>query len=408
MSKRFASVEKAIEAARKGKTLLIVDDPKRENEADLYVPADAATPEAVETMIREGGGILCVAMTRERAARLELPPMVPRGENTETTGVNFTVSVSARRGITTGVSPRDRARTIRLLAAAKTRAEDLTRPGHVFGLIARNGGLGERRGHTEAAVDIARLAGRAPLGVLCEVVGKGGRMARGKEIETLSKKLGAPIISIAELVRYLRAHPLPPLPHQSDVVRVSRASLPTKYGTFEIVVYRSMSDDREHAALVLGKPADGALVRVHSQCITGDTFFSLRCDCGEQLEESMHRLKKRGSGIIVYLSQEGRGIGFANKIQAYALQDKGFDTIEANRKLGFLADARTYETAAHILNDLGIHSVLLLTNNPHKERELSRHGVEILESIPLQMKPNSMNIRYLKTKKRKLGHRLAV
>ncbi len=332
--------------------------------------------------------------------------MVPKGENTEKTSVNFTVSVNAKRGITTGVSAPDRAKTIRVLAGPHSRAEELVRPGHVFGLIARDGGILEREGHTEAAVDLARLAGCAPAGVLCEIVGKSGRMAKREELIRLARKLDIKIIRIRDLVRYLRTHPLLPLPHQSDVVRISRAALPTRYGTFDIVVYRSISDDREHAALVLGKPRKNALVRVHSQCITGDTFFSLRCDCGEQLEESMRRMKKSGSGVIIYLSQEGRGIGLGNKIRAYALQDTGLDTVEANRALGFLADARTYEAAVHILEDLGVSSVRLLTNNPKKERELLRHGIEVLESVPLEVRPNAINSRYLKTKKKKLKHRL--
>lgn len=403
----YCRVEEAISDAKKGK-MLIIDDPKRENEADLYIPADAATPRAVTTLIKEGGGILCVAITRAQAARLDLPLMVPRSANTEKTGVNFTVSVNARRGVTTGVSAHDRARTIRVLADPRSRAEDLARPGHVFGLIARDGGVLERTGHTEAAVDLSRLAGRAPAGVLCEIVGKSGRMAMGAELARLARKLNVRIVAIRDIVRYLRARPLPPLPRQSDVVRISRAKLPTAHGTFSVIAYRSLSDDREHAALVLGRLSHGALVRVHSQCVTGDTFFSLRCDCGEQLEESMRRIGAEGSGIIVYLSQEGRGIGFANKIRAYALQDNGLDTVAANRALGFRSDARTYEAAAHILEDLGARAVRLLTNNPQKERELARCGIKILERVPLEVQPNPMNLRYLKTKKKKLKHRLAL
>ena len=406
MKKVFTTVEEAIHTARRGKMLIIVDDPKRENEADLFIPADAATPRSVETMIRHGGGILCVAMTRERAARLELPPMVPRGENTETTGVQFTVSVNARRGVTTGVSPRDRAKTIRLLASPKTRARDLTRPGHVLGLIARDGGLLERRGHTEAAVDLARLALRAPLGVLCEVVGKGGRMARGKEIQQLARKLGIKVIALRDIAEYLSAHPLPPLP-RIGVRRISEARLPTRHGVFRIIVYRALADDREHVALILGKPRDGALVRLHSQCATGDTLFSLRCDCGEQLRESMRRIGKRGTGVLLYLSQEGRGIGFAQKIKAYALQDKGMDTVEANHALGFRADARTYESAADILRDLGLSRVRLLTNNPHKLEELARFGISATR-VALELPPGKFNAAYLRTKKRKLGHLLSV
>ncbi len=390
MKTTFTTIEEAVADVRKGK-MLIIDDPKRENEADLYIPADAATPRAITTMIKEGGGILCTAITRAQAARLDLSLMIPKSENTEKTSVNFTVSVNARRGITTGVSAHDRAKTIRLLADPRSRAENLVRPGHVFGLIARDGGVLERQGHTEAAVDLARLARRTPAGVLCEIVGKSGHMAKREELMRLARKLNIKIVTIRDLLRYLHAHPLPPLHHQSDVVRVSKAALPTKYGVFDIVVYRSITDDREHAALVLGKPQSGSLVRVHSQCITGDIFFSLRCDCGEQLEERMRRVQKSDSGIVIYLSQEGRGIGFANKIKAYALQDEGLDTVEANRALGFLADARTYEAAAHILADIGVHAVRLLTNNPKKERDLARQGIEVLESIPLEAKPNAIH-----------------
>ncbi|MBI4093353.1 GTP cyclohydrolase II [Candidatus Kaiserbacteria bacterium] len=403
----YSTIEKAIENVRKGK-MLIIDDPARENEADLYIAAEAATARAIATMIREGGGILCVAITRAQAAQLDLPLMVSKEANTEKTDVRFTVSVNARRGITTGVSAHDRARTIRVLASLRSRANDLTRPGHVFGLIARDGGLRERQGHTEAAVDLARLAGRAPAGVLCEIIGKSGRMARRAELLQLARRLGIEVISMRDLVLYLRAHPLPLLPKQPDVVRLASAVLPTTYGAFKIIAYRSLSDDREHAALMRGTPTEGALVRVHSQCITGDTFFSLRCDCGEQLEESLRRIEKHGAGVVIYLSQEGRGIGFTNKIRAYAMQDRGLDTVEANRRLGFQVDARTYEAAAHILEDLGIHSVRLLTNNPKKERGLARHGIRVIKTIPLEGKPNPLNIHYLKTKKRRLGHRFTV
>jgi len=405
MKKTFDRVHKAIESTRRGEMLLIVDDPKRENEADLFIPADAATPKAIEVLARQGG-MLCVAMTRERAAELDLPPMIPRGENTEATGVQFTVSMNARRGTTTGVSPRDRARTIRLLAHKKTRAGDLTRPGHISGLIARDGGLLERRGHTEAAVDLCFLAGRAPLGVLCEVVGSGGNMARGKEIEELAKELNVPVVSIKELVSYLRVHRLPSRV-SSSVAHSAEAFLPTRHGEFRIRVYRSLTDGREHAALVLGKPRNGSIVRVHSQCATGDVFHSLRCDCGEQLDQALARIAEEGVGILVYLIQEGRGIGLGNKIKAYALQEKGMDTVEANHALGFDTDARTYEAAADIVRDLGLSSVRLLTNNPRKVRALKRFGIKV-SRVPLVTEPNAHNVRYLRTKKSTLRHLLDV
>src|SRR3989338_8925606 len=385
----FASIPEAINDVRKGKMLIIVDHPRRENEGDLYIAADAATPAALTTMIKHAGGILCASITEGQARRLGLPLMVPVRENKEKTGVNFTVSVSAARGITTGVS-------------AHSRAKDIVKPGHVFGLVARQGGVLEREGHTEAAVDLSRLAGRAPAGVLCEIVGSSGRMAKREEVFRLSKRLGIQIVAISDLIAYLREHPLPRPSHGPSVVRIASSKLPTAHGTFAITAYRSVPDGREHAALVLGKPRKNMLVRVHSSCLTGDALFSLRCDCGEQLEESMRRIGKAGAGVIVYASQEGRGIGLCNKIRAYALQDTGLDTVEANLALGFSADHRTYEAAADILKDLGIREVHLLTNNPVKEQELGTFGIAVTKRVPLEMKPHTANRAYLKIKKQKL------
>ncbi|KKW19419.1 MAG: 3,4-dihydroxy-2-butanone 4-phosphate synthase [Parcubacteria group bacterium GW2011_GWA2_51_10] len=412
MISKYASISEAISEMKKGKLLIVVDSPQRENEADFFIPADFATPKAITTMIRHGGGIVCGAITRAQAARLRLPLMIPPGENAEKTGVSFTVSVNAKKRITTGVSAFDRARTIRVLADLRSKADDLVRPGHVFGLVARDGGVLERRGHTEAAVDLARLAGKSPAGVLCEIVGESGRMAKRDEVVRLARKLGIKIVAIRDLALYLRKHPLPPLPQHAEVVRISSSKLPTKYGVFTIVAYKSISDGREHAALILESAKNerevATLVRVHSGCITGDMLFSLRCDCGPQLAESMRRIQKEKAGAIVYLSQEGRGIGLGNKIKAYALQDRGHDTVEANHALGFRADSRTYEAAAHILEDLGIREVRLLTNNPEKEKQLAAFGIEIRERVPLEIAPNGVNDGYLKTKKRKLGHRLTV
>jgi len=413
--KNFCAVPEAISEIKKGRMLIVVDSPKREDEADLYIPADAATGENINTMLKYGGGIVCAAITPMQAHNLQLSAMVPLGKNTEKTGVNFTVSVNAKKGITTGVSAYDRAKTIRILANPKSRAGDITKPGHVFGLVARAGGLLKREGHTEAAVDLARLAGRRHAGVLCEIVGKSGRMAKSAEIRKVSRELNIKVVAIKDIVRYLRAHPLPLLPSPHGVARFSESTLPTRHGTFRIVVYTSTFDDLEHVVLVHGDiektPFDGThdkpvIVRIHSQCLTGDTFGSLRCDCKEQFQASMEIIKKAGSGIIVYLNQEGRGIGLGNKIKAYALQDEGYDTVDANHALGFSADARDYEVAALILKDLDAKKVKLLTNNPEKEKQLSSFGIKVAERIPLEISHNEVNEAYLTTKKKKLGHQL--
>lgn len=402
----FCTIPEAIAEIRKGKMLVIVDDPKRENEGDLFVSADAVTPGVLTTMIKRAGGLVCAAITEHQARRLHLPLMVPADENQEKTRVNFTVSVSAARGITSGVSAHDRAQTIRVLANPKSKPKDIVKPGHVFGLVARTGGVLERGGQTEAAVDLARLAEGTPAGVLCEIVGRNGRMARRGEICTLARSLGIKVVLVPDLVRYLQAHPMPRPRRASSVVRIASSKLPTRFGTFKSIAYKSILDNREHAALVFGTPHKGTLVRVHSQCLTGDTLFSRRCDCGEQLEASMKKIQKARSGIIVYASQEGRGIGLANKMRAYALQDKGLDTVEANLALGFSADPRTYSTAADILKDIGVKEIRLLTNNPEKERQLSEFGITVAKRIPLEARPNTKNRAYLRTKRQKLGHRI--
>lgn len=404
--KDFCTIPEAVAEIRKGKLLIVVDNTARENEGDLYIPSDTASPAHITRMIRYGGGLICAAITKEQSRRLALPLMVPASENTEKTHVNFTTSVNARNGITTGVSAFDRARTIKVLANPKSRGRDLVRPGHVFGLVGKSGGVLERDGHTEAAIDLARLAGLTPAGVLCEIVGKGGRMAKRPELIALSRKLHIKIVRIHDLVRYLRKKPLPPLPEPSDVLKAASATLPTAYGTFAISVYESINDRREHTALVLGEPREPVMTRIHSACITGDTFASLRCDCGRQLKESMRKIARIGNGVILYLGQEGRGIGLANKIRAYALQDEGHDTVEANHALGFPADARDYKIAADILKDLKIREVHLLTNNPDKEKQLARYGIRVSRRVPLEIRPNGVNGKYLLTKKHKLGHSL--
>lgn len=402
----FATIPKALEDIKQGKMLIIVDSPTRENEGDFYIPANTATPESTLTMIKLGGGLICAAITKQQAVRLQLPLMVDPLENSETTKVNFTVSVNAKRGITTGVSAFDRLKTIKTLSDPKSSSSDLSRPGHVFGLVAKNGGVLERDGHTEAAVDLARLAGFTPAGVLCEIVGQDGQVAKLPELVKLSQKLDIKIISIKDLIKFLKKNPLDKHEESKEIIKTATSILPTKYGDFQLTVYKSVIDSREHVALVKGKMKETVLLRIHSQCLTGDTLLSLRCDCGEQLHQSMKLISKNGSGVILYLNQEGRGIGLTNKIKAYALQDQGHDTVEANESLGFPIDARQYKVAVDILKDLSITRVNLLTNNPDKEKQLINFGVEIINTTPLEIKPNKVNKHYLATKKQKLAHRL--
>lgn len=402
----FATIPQAIEEIKQGKTLIIVDDPSRENEGDFYIPTDKVTPESILTMIKFGGGLICTAITKQQAVKLQLPLMIDPLENSEKTKVNFTVSINAKTGITTGVSAFDRLKTIKTLADSKSSPSDLSRPGHVFGLVARNGGVIEREGHTEAAVDLARLAGFAPAGVLCEIVGSNGHMAKLQELIKLSQKLNIKIISIKDLITFFKRNPLDKLEQRKEITKTASSTLPTTYGTFQLIVYKSVIDNREHIALIRGEIKDTTFLRIHSQCLTGDTLLSLRCDCGEQLHQSMKLINKKGSGVILYLNQEGRGIGLTNKIKAYALQDKGHDTVEANESLGFPIDARQYKVAVDILKDLGILKINLLTNNPDKEKQLTSFGIEIIKTTPLEIKPNKVNKKYLSTKKQKLSHRL--
>ncbi len=402
----FTSIPQAIEEIKQGKMLIIIDNPDRENEGDFYIPVDKAIPESILTMIKFGGGLICTAITKQQAVNLQLSLMVDPLENNEKTKVNFTVSVSSKKGITTGVSAFDRLQTMKILADPKSSPSDLSSPGHVFGLVAKNGGVLERDGHTEAAVDLARIAGLTPSGVLCEIVGSNGHMAKLAELIKLSQKLKIKIISIKDLIKYLKKNPLSGLNDDKEIIKTATSTLPTKYGHFKLVVYKSVIDNREHIALVKRESKDTVLLRIHSQCLTGDTLLSLRCDCGEQLRQSMKLINKKGSGVILYLSQEGRGIGLTNKIKAYALQDKGHDTVEANESLGFPTDARQYKIAVDILKDLGITKINLLTNNPDKEKQLTKFGIKIVKTTPLEIKPNRINKHYLSTKKQKLAHRL--
>jgi len=395
----FDSIEEAIEDIRLGKMVVVVDDESRENEGDLVMAAEKAAPESVNFMATHGRGMICVPITRERAKKLGLSLMVEK--NRENMRTAFTVTVDHKTS-TTGISAFERSKTIRELADAKAESDDFVKPGHVFPLIAEDGGVLKRSGHTEAAVDLARLAGLQPAGVICEIMNEDGTMARVPQLIEFVKKHNMKLITIEDLISYRRRH-------EKLVKRTAEAMLPTKYGDFRIVAYESVLDGEHHVALVkgdIGNARGAVLVRVHSECLTGDTFHSLRCDCGEQLEAALRKIAEAGTGVLLYMRQEGRGIGLLNKIRAYGLQDRGKDTVEANVLLGFPPDMRDYGIGAQILCDLGIKEIKLLTNNPKKLIGLGGYGLEIVERIPLQMPENEVNSFYLKTKKEKLGHML--
>jgi 3,4-dihydroxy 2-butanone 4-phosphate synthase/GTP cyclohydrolase II len=392
------TVERALEEVSAGRLVIITDDEDRENEGDLMVAAEMATPEIINFMSRFGRGLICLPLTKERLIELQLPLMVQ--ENTSRFETAFTVSVDAKEGVTTGISAFDRARTIGVVIDPKSEPSDLVRPGHIFPLEAKQGGVLFRAGQTEAAVDLARLAGLKPAGVICEIMNEDGTMARMPQLESFSREHNIPVLTIADLIQYR-------MRTESLVSKIDEADLPTRYGHFRIFIFEDMIRHENHVALVKGQieKDEPILVRAHSQCLTGDTFGSSRCDCGQQLHRAMEIIEKEGRGIILYiLNQEGRGIGLTNKIRAYAIQDLGADTVEANRQLGFKPDQRDYGIGAQILVALGVKKIRLMTNNPRKFIGLAGYGLEIVDRVPIEIPPNGANIKYLKTKKEKLGH----
>ena len=395
----FAPIDAAVRAFRDGQMIIVVDDEDRENEGDLTVAAEKVTPEIINFMAREGRGLICMPMTERRLEELDIPQMVP--QNTARFETAFCVSIEAKYTTSTGISAADRAATVLAAIDAKTRPADLARPGHMFPLKARDGGVLVRAGQTEAAVDLARIAGLYPAGVICEILNVDGTMARVPELTKFARKHKLLMITIADLIKYrIRTEAL--------VRRVASAQLPTDHGEFRAVAYESILDGETHVALVKGEIGDGqnVMVRVHSRCLTGDVFHSLRCDCGPQLDSAMRRIEDEGRGVILYLNQEGRGIGLANKLRAYELQEQGLDTVEANERLGFKPDQRDYGVGAQILKDLGVRSMRLLSNNPRKLVGLEGYGLSVAEWLPLEIPASMHTERYLRTKKEKLGHKL--
>lgn len=398
----LATIKEAIEDIKAGKFIIVVDDEDRENEGDLLIASEKITPDAINFMAKHARGLVCVPLTPERIEELKIPMMVRH--NTSHFDSAFTVSVEARHEVTTGISAADRSATVKVLINSTTRPEDIAYPGHMFPLRARRGGVLVRAGHTEASVDLTRLAGLYPSAVICEVMNDDGTMSRLPDLEKLGAEHGLKIISVEQLISYRRRH-------DKLVQKVAEAHLPTRYGDFTAIAYKSVIDPDEHVALVKGEIINGdepILVRVHSECLTGDVFGSVRCDCGEQIHMAMEAIEEAGRGVFLYMRQEGRGIGLHNKIKAYALQDGGLDTVEANIQLGFPADLRDYGIGAQILSDLGVKDMKLLTNNPKKVVGLDGYGLRVVETVQIQAQPHPENIEYLETKKEKMGHLIDV
>lgn len=394
----LCSVEEAVDDFRQGKFILVLDDDARENEGDLMIAAEKVTPEAINFMAKYGRGLICMPMTAKRLSELQIPLMT--SANTESMGTAFTVSVDARHKTTTGISAFDRAETIRALIDPNTTRADIATPGHLFPLRAKEGGVLRRAGHTEACVDLARLAGLYPAGAICEIMDEDGSMARRPQLEAFSLRHGIKMMTVEALISYR-------MRREKLVRRVAEVNMPTEYGCFNAIGYESMVDGQCHMAMVIGDPmAEDSLVRVHSECLTGDVFGSKRCDCGEQLKKALRMIAENGNGVLLYMRQEGRGIGLANKLRAYHLQDQGSDTVEANEKLGYPADLRDYGIGAQILADLGLTKMRLLTNNPRKMIGLQGYGLNIVGRVPLEIEPNDINRRYLETKRDKLHHLL--